>query len=222
MPLGFLRTVQPRRLFQPSAGGRPLTKMNEEVKSICSSELFLGAILGTLESGAEIENIAEAVRVVFAHQSGCESLLEMLQYPWPMLVDRLNHNEAEALAEEAISLPCLHEDVKRKITNGMEGWKCRMTQPGKDYRPKSTYVYLIKNHRNGFVKIGRSVNPSTREKTLQSEEPELEMIFHHKGLESDELFLHQKFNEKRLRGEWFKLDDEDVKFIVEHMSGGGK
>jgi hypothetical protein len=80
-----------------------------------------------------------------------------------------------------------------------------------------SFVYLMKNLRNGYTKIGLSKNPQKREKTLQSEEPEIEILFYNKGFYEDEKFLHNHFDNKRLRGEWFDLNEEDVKFIEKYL-----
>lgn len=78
---------------------------------------------------------------------------------------------------------------------------------------KLTYVYAMRNKRNGYTKIGRSDNPDFREKTLQSEEPEVEILFYylcHPRVETD---LHSHYADKRLRGEWFDLTNEDVFYV---------
>ena len=50
----------------------------------------------------------------------------------------------------------------------------------------------------GFYKIAKSRNPQIRESTLQAEVPTIELIH---VIQSDiELYLHEKFNSKRLRG----------------------
>ena len=72
------------------------------------------------------------------------------------------------------------------------------------------FVYLAKNSRNGLYKIGYSKNPEQRENTLQSEEPEISMEAIYDGTRKIEEELHQKFSAKRVRGEWFKLDEGDV------------
>ncbi len=72
----------------------------------------------------------------------------------------------------------------------------------------------MKNLRNGLHKIGRSLSPLKREKTLQSEEPEIEMVASWPGKTSDEYDLHKRFASKRIRGEWFNLDESDVLSIV--------
>ena len=70
----------------------------------------------------------------------------------------------------------------------------------------------------GYYKIGRSVNPSIREKTLQSEKPTIEMLFNHDAEVKDEKELHNMFSEKRIRGEWFDLNGSDLCKIKDYLS----
>lgn len=86
----------------------------------------------------------------------------------------------------------------------------RMTPIGNPSVLKSGFVYLMRNQRNGFTKIGFSVQPRYREKTLQAEEPEIELLESWSGTRATEWLLHTKFAAKRVRGEWFRLDDYDV------------
>jgi hypothetical protein len=72
------------------------------------------------------------------------------------------------------------------------------------------FVYLMRNNRNGFVKIGFSKAPHYREKTLQSEEPEVELIFCIPGSLADEQDLHEVYTICRVRGEWFDLTTEQI------------
>ena len=74
-------------------------------------------------------------------------------------------------------------------------------------------VYLMRNRRNGLVKIGSSLNPKFREKTLHSEEPEIELICYAPAGRGFERELHQVYQEKRVRGEWFQLTEADVRHI---------
>ena len=76
---------------------------------------------------------------------------------------------------------------------------------------KKKKTYLIKNSVNGFYKIGKSNNPKRREKTLQSEEPNILIV---KTWDKDiERLLHESYKEFRLRGEWFKLSKTQVRYI---------
>jgi len=82
---------------------------------------------------------------------------------------------------------------------------------------RRTKLYMMRNARNGYVKIGISDHPEFREKTLQSEEPEIELIFVQKTDSRVEEMLHLHFADLRVRGEWFRLTAqhiEDVKDLI--------
>lgn len=77
------------------------------------------------------------------------------------------------------------------------------------YFLQNTYLMI---DGNGYYKIGKSFNPEIREKTLQSQNPTIELIaFLNKDIEKE---LHLEYKNKRKRGEWFSLSKEDVKFII--------
>ena len=77
-----------------------------------------------------------------------------------------------------------------------------------------------------MVKISPDSNakdPKYREKTLQSEQPEIEMICNkrypsRKIAEAIESALHKAYAERRVRGEWFKLSDIDIQMLRETLS----
>lgn len=84
------------------------------------------------------------------------------------------------------------------------------------------FVYLMFDTSNGYYKIGISNKPEYRERTLQSEKPTIEMIASKRYptrpiAESIEKALHGAYSEKRLRGEWFELDVNDVENIRETL-----
>jgi len=85
---------------------------------------------------------------------------------------------------------------------------------------EACYVYLIIDTTNNYHKIGISNHPDYKEKTLQSEKPTIEMVSNkrfpnRKIAASFEQALHQAYSEKRVRGEWFDLDKDDVNDIKE-------
>lgn len=82
-------------------------------------------------------------------------------------------------------------------------------------RRKPTQIYLCRNFRNGYTKIGLSCNPRYRESTLQSEEPDAKVLFAMPGTRKQEKKLHDQFSDKRIRGEWFNLSDDDIRLITE-------
>lgn len=98
--------------------------------------------------------------------------------------------------------------------------QCEQSEPEVSGRSRATRLYLMRNGRNGMTKIGISDEPRAREKTLQSEEPEIELLHHWMGSRTLERQLHEQFKSKRVRGEWFNLSSDDVREIVEAMNGG--
>ncbi len=85
------------------------------------------------------------------------------------------------------------------------------------------YLYLMIDLKNNYHKIGISNKPEYREKTLQSEKPSIEMICNkrfpnRKIATSFEQALHQTYADKRIRGEWFNLDEKDIVDIKETLN----
>jgi len=80
--------------------------------------------------------------------------------------------------------------------------------------PKIGYVYLFRHGSRREYKIGRTSNPIRREGEISVELPQgLEPIHvittdDPSGIES---YWHQRFAEKRLKGEWFALTADDVR-----------
>lgn len=98
-----------------------------------------------------------------------------------------------------------------RLLNTMNQLPTRLT--GIDHARNIGFVYLMRNNRHKFVKIGFSKQPKFREKTLQSEEPEIEIIRSHRGTIRDEKQLHLDYAKHRVRGEWFDLSDIQINTI---------
>jgi hypothetical protein len=81
-----------------------------------------------------------------------------------------------------------------------------------DWEKEKTFVYLMR-HKNGLTKIGRSKAPKVREKTLQAEDPRLQIIFHCEADAATENRLHKIFASVRVRGEWFDLMPHHIDWI---------
>lgn len=84
-----------------------------------------------------------------------------------------------------------------------------------------SFVYVMEDLRNGCVKIGRSMTPERRERTLQSEVPEVVLRLCIPAEDSHEKHLHARFAAKRVRGEWFSLAPEDLMWIAEFLRKNG-
>ncbi len=88
---------------------------------------------------------------------------------------------------------------------------------------ETCYVYLMHDLKNNFYKIGISNSPVYREKTLQSEKPTIILIKSkcfpkRKIAEILEKTLHDNYSNKRIRGEWFSLNTEDINDISQILN----
>jgi len=75
------------------------------------------------------------------------------------------------------------------------------------------HLYIMLNKATGYFKLGRSINPQYRERTLQSQEPDIVLLKTWQCDKDVERELHRIFQAKKVRGEWFKLDFEDLNNI---------
>jgi len=87
---------------------------------------------------------------------------------------------------------------------------------------KSGSLYLMKNLKTGFCKIGYTIDLSRREREVSNacgckinliDFVELSYIKADEPVDKAEKWLHKYFKEKRLRGEWFNLSKADIKSI---------
>ena len=113
-------------------------------------------------------------------------------------------------------------DLVKKTIPNYEPTELNQAEPEKETITDFCFVYLMHDTSNGYYKIGISNSPEYRERTLQSEKPTIEMITSKKFpirkiAESIEKALHSTYSEKRLRGEWFELNDNDVQHIKETL-----
>lgn len=101
------------------------------------------------------------------------------------------------------------EDYEREWAEGLRraAKKPRRTKPG--------YVYLLKSE-DGFYKIGRALNVTDRSNLIGTQMPQkIEVVhtFYSADYCGAEKALHDMFREKRINGEWFKLEPADVEHI---------
>ncbi len=93
----------------------------------------------------------------------------------------------------------------------------RIIKPAENYR--AGYVYLLKAE-NGLYKIGRSKTPDVRIRDITKAVAPFDIQIIHTAYYPDcyraESDLHKLFREKRRRGEWFELSDEEVMALIAH------
>lgn len=80
-----------------------------------------------------------------------------------------------------------------------------------------TFIYLIRDDFTGLYKIGRSKDPQYRLKDLRREYTKLPLQFDFRLIAvweevhpKAERFIHEIFQNERVRGEWFYLDHPKV------------
>lgn len=88
------------------------------------------------------------------------------------------------------------------------------------HRTDEGFIYLIKSEM-GHFKIGRTKSPETRLKQFLKLPFAIEVITVIKtsDMRSLEAELHAIYDPKRVNGEWFALDDDDVAYI-KSLAGG--
>jgi hypothetical protein len=85
----------------------------------------------------------------------------------------------------------------------------------KEKRLRNGYVYLLKSD-TGHYKIGRTIDPENRQKTFGVQLPfnvQFECLIKSDDNHKLEKSLHERFEHRRVRGEWFDLTDDDVEYI---------
>ena len=106
-----------------------------------------------------------------------------------------------------------YKKLKHHNPNNVDGKKIQTKKTVEHKEPGN--VYLMVNNMNGRIKIGKTsdATPVYRERTLQSQEPDVSLLFYKQVLymSKTERFLHSVFKDSRFRGEWFDLNEEHIK-----------
>jgi hypothetical protein len=103
-------------------------------------------------------------------------------------------------------------DAQREISSWM-----RRTL-GKRRRAEG-FVYVLRAEEDGSCKIGKTKSLSQRLSALSIQLPyrvKLEHSIRTLDIDAAERFFHTVFREKRLNGEWFRLNETDLAFLKEH------
>jgi hypothetical protein len=139
--------------------------------------------------------------------------------PFRPLQLRLHENRANYILEWADGdnerLTFDEIQAMRRFLKEAIGHSRRFLDPDPFELTGGRFVYLMRNNRNGYTKVGCTKNLKLRESTLQAEDPDVELLWYFKGSYTEERIIHNRFEKqgKRIRGEWFRLDDEDIRSI---------
>lgn len=123
-----------------------------------------------------------------------------------------------------------HDAIRKRVDTAIKQTVIKLYEAGKLKKPKKTkkqkelerwnevgYVYLVKMGEH--YKIGISKSPEKRlgEFTKLPNELEKICVVKVKGYKRIEEYLHEHFADKRVRGEWFELNEEDIEYIKEYL-----
>jgi hypothetical protein len=103
------------------------------------------------------------------------------------------------------------EDVRKLCEPLVKSLRAAKPRQSKRQEVEIGEVYLMKAGR--FYKVGRSGSPARREYEVGLKMPEEPRVVH--AIRTDdpvgiEAYWHQRFSDRRRRGEWFDLSPEDV------------
>ena len=124
------------------------------------------------------------------------------------------------------SLNNMNAAVEAQIDSTAPGTNARMlvlrekgaysTKRHKTLRVNEGYVYLIRETGQNLYKIGKSINPKKRVRSIIGGHPNKADVVHIAWFEdhsyAEQMFL-DTFSKTRQNGEWFILEEEDVEFI---------
>ena len=92
------------------------------------------------------------------------------------------------------------------------------SQEIKGIKVEKGFIYLIKS--NNLYKIGKAKNPRERINGYKTQNPfGIELIFQKEvnNYSQTEKRLLEKFKDKQVKGEWFKLNKEDILWIKQNL-----
>lgn len=125
----------------------------------------------------------------------------------------------KSLAEESIdNITSSGENIEETNSIILENFINSTTSiTYKKKEPEPKYLYIMKDISTGYHKIGISKNPQYREKTLQSEKPTIEIVWVSDSTtikaRDIEKALHNYFEHRRTRGEWYNLSSHQIESI---------
>jgi hypothetical protein len=117
-------------------------------------------------------------------------------------------------AAKAIKLKRIHAVIPEKLPE--------YDLEPETYNPRQKWLYVMKCNSTGYHKIGVSVDPALRERTLQSEKPTVKLVAKWEDAQEWESYWHEHFKQHRMRGEWFQLSKCQVAYLCSMMKNRAK
>ncbi len=151
--------------------------------------------------GFTVDELCDALRLVCADPNNGDV--------WEVLNNGADYASRGGVIGRALNSNLISDETKDQWIKALK----ERPSPPECKIAKTGFVFLMYNKRSGLYKIGHSKNPEFRENTLQSEEPEIELLASCLGTRNDERKLHVRFSGFRVRGEWFALSELQAETI---------
>ena len=136
-------------------------------------------------------------------------------------VSRLKQIDAQIAALNAERNALEVAEAKRQARKAKREAAKRQSRGGAS---SAGYVYLLRAlHDPSLFKIGRTNNPDNRLRIFAVKLPypvEYDCLISTDDMYALESELHAQFADKRLEGEWFRLDEDDVAYIRQRQTVG--
>ena len=125
--------------------------------------------------------------------------------------------------DEQITLLNNNRHYQRHLDEIAEAAQCRRERkanPKPKPPDKDCFIYLIKDMRRGWHKVGKARNVSARFSQLKTANAWIELVFYYRGKESDEGIIHGVLHGfgKHIDGEWFNMDAADIEYFHKYFS----
>ena len=138
-------------------------------------------------------------------------LIKLLCFSWANKRLPLDHKSLKRLS----GLPSSKfNDVILMFTKNATSYKYAPMEEVRADMDKPVYVYIAIHKENGTYKIGASRDIWKREVALRGKKQNVRMLYYFKGGFAKEAELHRYFATKRIDGEWFNLDEDDLSYIL--------
>jgi hypothetical protein len=90
----------------------------------------------------------------------------------------------------------------------------------KRYKDTDAYVYMINIQNTNYYKIGVSINPQQRLKAIENGSPfntYIRAMYYTDFAFAHESYLHSLFKHKRVKNEWFVLNNDDFDLAKKYL-----
>ncbi|WP_051848611.1 MULTISPECIES: GIY-YIG nuclease family protein [unclassified Streptomyces] len=152
---------------------------------------------------------------------------EMRNSDWRMSVDRLSAClKRLKVAGYVQHFSEYNEATKRPVWKLTASLTPQVVAVPKPRTSNLALVYAIRDRRTRHIKIGISVDPEKRLSSMQTGSPAgMDLLWTGTGGRPAEAYLHGRFADRRIRGEWFDFTGCDAVHMIKKAAadfGGGQ